>query len=115
MPAGSEPAWTANVYGAVPPLAVIVLLYALPVVAPVSAPGAGASVIVGQVMSSVYAALPVQPFASVAVTVKLEDPTAVGVPVRLPSPASVRPAGSEPLVTAKVYGLAPPEAVMVWL
>ena len=39
---------------------------------------------------------------SVAVTVKLKLPPAVGVPVITPPDDSVRPFGSEPAVTAKL-------------
>jgi hypothetical protein len=50
----------------------------------------------------VYAALPVHEVeTSVAVTVKLELPSAVGVPEMVP-PVRLNPAGSEPDVTAYV-------------
>jgi hypothetical protein len=52
---------------------------------------------------------------SVAVTVIGNEPATVGVPVSAPLGASVRPAGSVPVVTAKVYGAVPPEAVIVVL
>ena len=65
--------------------------------------------------ASVYDWLPVVPLASVAVTVKVEEPAAVGVPLRTPPAESVSHAGSEPAVTAKVYGAVPPLAVRVWL
>jgi len=38
---------------------------------------------------------------SVAVTVKLNDPAADGVPLHVPSLLSVKPVGVEPVVTAK--------------
>jgi hypothetical protein len=50
----------------------------------------------------VSAYLPVQPPASVAVTVKVDELTRVGVPVSTPSDPNVRPVGSEPEVTAYV-------------
>ena len=43
----------------------------------------------------------VQPLASVAVTVKFVVPVVNGVPLRLPLPDRVRPAGKPPAVTAK--------------
>ena len=49
---------------------------------------------------------------SVAVTVKLNVPPAVGVPVRDPLEDKLSPAGSVPAVTAKVCGAVPPVAVM---
>ena len=50
----------------------------------------------------------------VAVTVKLDVPAAVGVPVSAPPGASERPAGNVPAVTAKV-GAGAPDAVNVWV
>jgi hypothetical protein len=51
---------------------------------------------------------------SVAVTVKdAETPAVVGVPDRTPSELSSSPAGALPVVTAKVYGAVPPDAVSV--
>ncbi len=44
----------------------------------------------------------VPPVLSVAVTMKLKLPGAVGVPDSVPSAARVRPVGSAPAVTAKV-------------
>ena len=45
---------------------------------------------------------------SVAVIVKLDVPVAVGVPLMTPALLKLRPAGKMPVVTAYVYGLAPP-------
>src|SRR5262245_42271940 len=46
---------------------------------------------------------------SVAVTVKVDTPAAVGVPEMAPlAAASARPAGSDPLVTAHEMGARPP-------
>src|SRR5262245_47796432 len=64
-------------------------------------------------MVMLNAAEPVQPLLSVAVTVKLEVPVAVGVPVMLPLAAfKLKPAGREPAVTAKVTGFWPPLELM---
>jgi hypothetical protein len=52
---------------------------------------------------------------SVTFTVKVEFPVVVGVPLTTPvAEFSVRPAGSEPADTKKVYGALPPEAVSVY-
>ena len=45
---------------------------------------------------------PVQPFASVALTVKLKTPITTGTPVSSPAAFSASPAGTEPLVTMKL-------------
>jgi hypothetical protein len=50
---------------------------------------------------------------SVAVTWKLIVPGAVGLPEITPAEVIVSPAGSAPIVTAKVYGAVPPTAVNV--
>ena len=51
---------------------------------------------------------------SVTVIVKVKDPAAVGVPERTPVAGfNVKPAGSDPVVTANVYGLMPPVAASV--
>ena len=51
---------------------------------------------------------------SVARTVKLKVPLAVGVPVMAPVAAfKLSPAGSEPLVIDQVYGAVPPLAASV--
>ncbi len=60
-----------------------------------------------------YVAVPVQPFASVAVTVKVKLPCAVGVPESVPSEARSRPGGRLP-VWVNVYGPVPPLAV-IWV
>ena len=63
-----------------------------------------------------YGRLPGQPFASVAVIVKLNVPAAVGVPEMTPlDELRVRPFGSAPLESVKVYGAVPPTADTVWL
>ncbi len=67
---------------------------------------------VGHVEVIDIARLPVQPFASVTVTVKLAVPAAVGVPV-IVSPESVRPTGRAPAVTENEYAAVPPVAERV--
>ena len=52
---------------------------------------------------------------SVAVTVKVAVPVAVGVPLTTPALDSVSPAGRLPLLTLKVSEPVPPLAAMVWL
>jgi hypothetical protein len=47
---------------------------------------------------------------SVTLTVKLEEPAALGVPDIVP-PVRLSPAGSDPLVTDHVYGGDPPLAL----
>ena len=68
---------------------------------------------------SVNARLPGQPFASVAVIVKLKMPLVVGVPEMTAvvglAGIKVRPGGSAPLEIVKVYGGVPPLAKIVWL
>ncbi len=84
-----------------PPAAVTVWLYEEATVAAGTA--AGASVIVGAPMVRLYAALPVYgpvPVElSVAVTVKLKTPPALGVPDKAPELLRVNPAGSAPAVS----------------
>ncbi|CAJ0822895.1 hypothetical protein LMG18101_05255 [Ralstonia flaminis] len=59
---------------------------------------------------------PVPVLLSVARTVKVLEPSAVGVPETTPVLAfRLRPAGSVPLDTAYVYGAVPPVALKVWL
>ena len=55
------------------------------------------------------------PRASVPRMVNVEGPAVVGVPEITPAEVSVRPAGSVPAVTLKVYGAVPPLPVIVWL
>ena len=57
--------------------------------------------IAGQVGVSVKTRVPVQPWVSVAVIVKPATAVEVGVPLMTPA-VSVSPAGSVPVVTAKV-------------
>jgi hypothetical protein len=60
-------------------------------------------------------ALAVCAFASVTVTVNVEVAAVVGVPVRAPLVARLRPAGSEPEVSVKLYGVVPFTAATVAL
>ena len=70
----------------------------------------------GPAITMEYGRLPGQPFASVAVIVKLKVPARVSVPEMTPVLAlSVKPFGSAPLETVKVYGAVPPTAETVWL
>src|SRR5262245_4532550 len=62
---------------------------------------------------STIGAEPVQPFASVTVTVKLEVPDAPGVPARTPAGESVTAAGGEPAVMLQATGATPPVCVNV--
>jgi hypothetical protein len=63
----------------------------------------------------VYCAVPVALFASVAVTVKVPVSAAAAVPVMLPVVESENPLGRLPVVTANLYGEAPPVAVRAWV
>ncbi len=116
IPGASSPAVMLKVYGACPPLAVMILLYATP-----SVPfgrGGGERVMGGQagsLITLVYACNPVQPLASVAVTVKVNVPATLGVPDMSPLLESDIPGASSPAVTMKIYGACPPLAVMVLL
>ena len=117
-PGGSAPLETVKVYGGVPPLAVIVWLYGTPRTGVGSV--AGLTVMNGQPgttgITMEYVRLPGQLLASVAVIVKVYWPDVVGVPEMTPVVVlSVRPGGSVPLVSAKVYGAVPPVAETVWL
>jgi hypothetical protein len=99
-PGGSAPETTLSVYGGAPPEAVTVVVYSMPIIP--FGDEARKSVIVGQALM-VYACEPWHPFASVAVTVKLNVPAVVGVPVIPPvDEFRNRPAGNDPNVTAYV-------------
>ena len=53
---------------------------------------------------------------SLARTVKLKLPPAVGVPLKVPLDDSVKPAGKAPLLIVKlVYGAVPPTPLSAWL
>ena len=68
----------------------------------------------GAFMPDVRAAVTVWDALSVARTVKVLDPAAVGVPETVPPVESVNPAGSVPLASAHVYGGVPPDAASAW-
>jgi hypothetical protein len=77
---------------------------------------AGVAPIVGQTIVNEIVALPVQLFESVILTVKLNDPAAIGVPEIAPVAASERPLGSDdPMASANEYGAVPPVPVSDWL
>lgn len=106
-PAGSAPPVTANVYGAVPFVAATLAVYAAFIVPLGSVVVVIETGVTSAATLTVKFALAFTPPASVTVIVKLELPAAVGVPVIAPPEASVSPAGSVPLVTAKLYGVVP--------
>ncbi len=64
----------------------------------------------GQVMTIERALVAVAATLSVTRTVKLNVPAAVGVPVIAPALERDSPVGSDPTVTAQVYGTVPPLA-----
>ena len=115
MPVGKLPRVTAYVYGAVPPDAVTLWLYARPCVVAGRLGGAIDNA-AGDDTVMEYARDPVEPTVSVAVIVKLNVAAAEGVPVSAPvDELSARPAGKLPAVTAKVAAPVPPVALIVWL
>src|SRR3954447_1237654 len=74
------------------------------------------TVITWQPMVSVYVGpLAEQPLASTTCTVIGKLPVCVGVPERTPAVDSVRPVGSVPLLSVKVFAPMPAGAVKVWL
>lgn len=111
-PAGSAPALTDHVYGGVPPLAP---RFCGPYFVP--AVPAGSEVVVtlggaGAGLMTIWRGCVPDRFAeSVALTVKLNVPDAVGVPVIAPLLARVKPAGSAPALTDHEYGGVPPVAL----
>ena len=114
-PVGKLPAVTVYVYGAVPPDAVTVWLYARPCVVAGRLAGAIDNAAADDTVTE-YARNPVAPTVSVAVIVKLNVAAVVGVPVSAPvAELSVRPVGKLPEVTAKVAAPVPPVALIVWL
>jgi hypothetical protein len=112
-PFGSDPAVTAKVTGAVPPLVDTVWLY------DVLMSGVGNVLVVivsDAAIVPVYSFVAVTELASVAVIVKSYAPAADGVPVIAPvDVSSESPVGSDPAVTAKVTGAVPPLVGIVWL
>ena len=118
-PAGSAPTVTPKLYGAVPPLPVIVCVNATPTVPLGNV--AGSSVIAGHTGGGIGAAaitsastiVCAQPFASMPRIVKVDAPAVVGVPASTPADVSVSPAGSAPTVTPKLERAVPPLPVIV--
>ena len=111
-PAGSVPALTLQLYGAVPPLACSVLEY----VAPTVAPGSEVVVTVGGCAATVIfnTFVPVLFAASVTCAVNDIVPAAIGVPEITPVDATrLNPAGSVPALTLQLYGVVPPLACSV--
>ena len=84
---------------------------------------AGDSVIAGQpgggggaaAITIANASVATHPLASVPRIVNVDVPAVVGVPASTPAAVSVRPAGSAPAVTPKLYGAVPPLPTIVWL
>src|SRR5689334_10080222 len=74
-------------------------------------PGAAVMTTGGAVMVTVKEPRPVQPLAAVACTLKVNGPAAVGVPASTPPLPRVRPAGTAPPASEKVYGASPPDAL----
>src|SRR6266498_3086381 len=113
-PAGSEPLASVNVAVPCAPLCVKVSLNAASTV-PVAFTGF-VTVMVWQLMTRLYVGLtPVQPLLSVTRTVMEKLPLTVGVPERTPAVDSVRPAGSEPLLSENVAVPCAPLCEKFWL
>ena len=113
-PAGSVPALTVQLYGAVPPLACSVAEYAVPVI-PL---GKDVVVTVGGCAAAattmLRAFVPVLFAASVTCTVNDVVPAVVDVPEMAPVDATrLSPAGSVPALTLQLYGVVPPLACSV--
>src|SRR5262245_46604617 len=110
IPVGSVPV-SAHVMAPLPPLCVNSCEYGLPAVP--AGIVAGSTVIVWQLMTSVTARVPKQPFASVARTVIGKLPVCVGVPESTPvAVLKLRPVGSVP-VSDHVMVPTPPDCVKV--
>jgi hypothetical protein len=113
-PLGKAPEVTPQLYGAVPPFAVSVVEYTLPVcpeghelVVICTAVIAAATVSV----SDLVVVCAVGVVESAIFAVKLNEPDAVGVPEIVPVVAdSVRPLGKDPALTLQLYGVVPPVA-----
>jgi hypothetical protein len=50
---------------------------------------------------------------STALTVNVDEPRVVGVPLKTPEALKVRPGGAAPVEIENVYGEVPPEALIV--
>jgi hypothetical protein len=109
-PAGNEPTLIDQVYGAKPPVSATAAEYATPFWA------VGSDVVLIDIadttIESAFVPVPaVGVVESVTLTVKLNVPVVVGVPVIAPVEAfSERPLGNEPVVIDHAYGVTPPEA-----
>jgi hypothetical protein len=106
-PAGKVPLARDHVYGEVPPDAASDCEYAVPTT-PLGNDDVE-TVSVAGVIVIVSDAVAVLDALSVARTVKVLDPAAVGAPAMVP-PVSVNPAGKVPLASDQVYGAVPPDA-----
>ena len=106
-PGGRVPLARDHVYGGVPPDAASDCEYAVPTT-PLGSDDVVTASEVG-VMVMVSDAVAVCDALSVARTVNVLDPAAVGVPAMV-APVSVSPAGSVPLARDQVYGAVPPDA-----
>jgi hypothetical protein len=110
---GRVPVLTVQVYGPEPPVKLTTPVYAWPTIA------AGRLVVVISNLPTIgtlnaCVAVAGVPCESTTLTVKLFDPTVVGVPVRAPVAAfTVNPAGSVPAEMLKVYGATPPVTTTV--
>lgn len=108
-PGGSDPLANDQVYGGNPPVAFSPCEYG----APTEAGGNDDEVVMlrtGALIASDRAALADADMLSVTLTVKLDEPVAVGVPLIIPA-ARLNPGGSDPLATDHVYGGLPPVAL----
>jgi hypothetical protein len=113
-PAGSDPELIDQLYGVMPPVAVNVVLYAVPCVAP-GRPVLVTVKVAAANTSSETAAVAVLLSASVTANVKSLIPVPVGVPEISEGPSFFRmsPAGRVPELSEKLYGLTPPVAVRI--
>jgi hypothetical protein len=113
-PVGRDPPIRLHVYGVIPPLAARVSKYDVPIVAlgsvvVVTIKVATLSTVSVSVAETVCAVVSL----SVTCTVKVEAPSAVGVPLMTPVFDIVNPAGRLPLVSFQKYGCIPPVAISV--
>jgi hypothetical protein len=69
----------------------------------------------GAITAKLNAIVSVAPFLSVTCARNENVPEFVGVPEKVPSEASVTPAGRLPDTTVQVYGGFPPFALSAWL
>jgi hypothetical protein len=113
-PVGSFPEVTDQVTGGSPPLAARPTMYAVLTWAAGSEAVVMVRAAVIAIESFTLAVSAVGVLESVAVTVKLSFPAAVGVPVMAPVPPfRVRPSGRLPELTVQVSGTVPPAAASV--